>query len=195
MAQSLRESRRGSKPLGALRLVVVPPRHRGPAGAEGEVSCGVSRQAPRFHAYFSHLEGHHVLLMSRPDWEQLGRMIRPGELVEIELSPTPIAAVVQDSRVVAAVAERQSDSEVAIEVYRDDPRDAPTPVNRDRYRLWERLPSHRDYQAIVNSASTEDNANMRGFLDDHVFLVKDEMIVEHWLRELPARVRAVLRRP
>jgi len=47
-----------------------------------------------------------------------------------------------------------------VEVYRYDPVDMP-------------LPPHRDFVAMVNAASTEDNANMRGFLDDHVFFVQD----------------------
>jgi hypothetical protein len=39
--------------------------------------------------------------------------------------------------------------------------------------VWERLPPQRNLGAMVNAALTEDNANMRGFLDDHVFFVKD----------------------
>jgi hypothetical protein len=129
------------------------------------------------------------------EWEQLGRIIRPGELVEIDVSPTPIGAVMRGSRVVVVVATRQSSSEVVIEVYRYDPRDAPTnPINLDRYRVWEGLPSNQSYLDMVNSASTEDNANMRGFIEDHVFLAKDETTEGHWLPELPDRVRALLRR-
>jgi len=46
---------------------------------------------------------------------------------------------------------------------------------------------------MVNAASTEDNSNMRGFLADYVFFKKDEVTEGHWLRALPAHVRAVLR--
>jgi hypothetical protein len=151
------------------------------------------REAPRFHAYFSHLEGRQVLKMPRPAWEHLSRMVRSNEPVEITLSSTPIADVIQESQVAAAVAERQSDSEVIIEVYRHDPKDAPNSINRDRYRVWERLPAHLDYSAMVSAASTEDNTNMRGFLADYVFFKKDEVTEGHRLPELPARVRAVLR--
>jgi hypothetical protein len=151
-------------------------------------------QAPRFHADFRHLVGRQVLLMSRMEWEQLGRIIRPGKLVEIDVSPTPIGAVMRGSRVVVVVATRQSSSEVVIEVYRYDPRDAPTnPINLDRYRVWEGLPSNLNYSDMVNSASTEDKANTRGFIEDHVFLEKDETTEGHSLPELPDRVRALLR--
>src|SRR5215475_2263722 len=125
-------------------------RHRGPARAEGDVS-GLSmseigpvdhlREAPRFHAYFSHLEGRQVLTMPRREWEQLSRMIRSNEPLEITLSSTPIADVIQESQTAAVVAERQSDAEVILEVCRHDPKDAPNSINRDRYRVWERLPA------------------------------------------------------
>ncbi len=151
------------------------------------------RQAPRFHAFFGHIEARQVLLMSRRDWERLAQL-GEGEIVEIDISTTPIARVAEDSRVEAVVAARQSDYEVVLEVFRNDPQDAPTPVNVDRYGVWERLPPHRNYVEMVNSASTEDNANMRRFLEDHVFLVKDEVTDGHRLPELPLHVRAVLRR-
>jgi hypothetical protein len=150
-------------------------------------------QAPRFHAYFRHLLGRQVLLMARVEWEELKRAIQPGELVRIDLRPTPLASVMSGSSVLAVVAERLSPSEVVIEVYRNDPKDAPTLIHRDTYRAWEQLPAHLDSRTMVISASTEDNANMRGFIDDHVFLTRDDISDGHWLSELPERVRAVLR--
>jgi hypothetical protein len=47
---------------------------------------------------------------------------------------------------------------------------------------------------MVNTASTEDNANMRGFLNDHVFMVKEPPDSEHRLAEVPSRVRAIVRK-
>ena len=154
---------------------------------------GAVRQAPRFHAFVSRLERRQVLLMPRSDWNRLAQ-IAAGEIVEIDLSATPISRVARSSHVEAVIALRHSPSEVTLEVFRNDPNDAPTPINVERYRVWERPPAHWSYLDIVNAASTEDNANMRGFLDDHVFLVKDTVQEGHWLAELPSRVRAVLRR-
>jgi hypothetical protein len=152
------------------------------------------RQAPKFCAYFQHLEGRQVMRMPRTEWVRIGQ-IQTGDMVEVNLSITPMAGVAVDNRIEAVVAERHSDGEVVVDVYRYDPKDMPTPINVDRYRVWECLPPHRDYFSMVNSASTEDNSNMRGFLDDHVFLVKAEVDRnEHHLRELPPRVRDVLAR-
>jgi hypothetical protein len=52
----------------------------------------------------------------------------------------------------------------------------------------------RPFVAMVNAASTEDNANMRGFLDDHVFFVKDVVRDSHHLADLPEHVKALVRR-
>jgi len=152
------------------------------------------RQAPRFCAYFDHLEGRQVMHMPRADWMRIGE-IQVGEMVQVNLSDTPMAGVAVGSWVEGAVAERHSDGDVVVDVYRYDPKDAPRPINVDRYRVWERLPSHRDYSSMVVAASTEDNANMRGFLHDHVFLVKEEVDrVEHHLPDLPPRVKELLSR-
>src|SRR6267142_2594637 len=60
------------------------------------------RQAPRFQAYFSHIEGREVMVMSRRDWQQVSQL-REGEMTKIDLSTTPIADVARASRIEAAV--------------------------------------------------------------------------------------------
>ena len=151
------------------------------------------RQAPRFQAYFSHIEGRDVMVMSRRDWQQVNQL-REGDMAKIDLSTTPIGGVASDSRIEAAVVVRESPVEVVLEVYRYDRVDMPLPINLDRYRVWERLPPHRNVAEMINAASTEDNANMRGFLDDHVFFVKDVVRDGHHLSDLPERVKALVRR-
>ena len=151
------------------------------------------RQARGFQAWFSHLEGREVMVMSRRDWEQASRLPE-GEMDQIDLRPTPIADVTRDSRIEAAVAVRKSPVEVVVEVYRYDPVDMPCSINLDRYRVWERLPPHRNLAAMVNAASTEDNPNMRGFLDDHVFFIKDVVRNGHHLADLPEHVKVLARR-
>lgn len=148
------------------------------------------RSAPRFHAYFERIEGRSVLLMLRREWEKLSGL--QGEVVEIDLSRTPIAALAKECRLEASVAKRRSESEVLLEVYRNDPKDVPTPINVDRYTVWERLPCHHNYMEMVNSASTEDNSNMRGFLDDYVFFVKEPVSDVHWMPELPTHIQAAV---
>lgn len=47
---------------------------------------------------------------------------------------------------------------------------------------------------MVNIASTSDNSNMRGFLADHVFLVKEKAGPDHWQPDLPVEIVAVVTR-
>jgi hypothetical protein len=148
--------------------------------------------APRLWAYFQKLEGRPMFLMLRSQWDTV--KIRPGERVPIEVSNTPMARLVTAADIAAAVAERKSDYEATIAIYRRDPKDAAhaAPINVDRYLVWERVPDHRDLFAMVNSASTSDNANLRRFLADYVFLVKGRPGPDHWLPEVPIEIRAVI---
>jgi hypothetical protein len=152
------------------------------------------RQAPRFHSFFTRVEGRQVMLMLRLDWE-CHNQLREGDIAMIDLSITPIVGVTHCTRIEAAVARRESDAEIVVKVYRNDPKDVPTPINVDCYRVWERLPRHRNFFDMVKLASTEDNPNMRGFLEDHVFFLKEDVPWgEHRLPELPAQVRELLTR-
>jgi len=83
-----------------------------------------------------------------------------------------------------------------VRIYRHDPADEEkgTAINVDRYFVWERIPINRDLRTMVNTASTEINANMVGFLADHAFMVKEAPGPDHWLAELPPEVFAVVRR-
>ncbi len=149
-------------------------------------------KAPRFHAEFERLERRSVLLMRREEWERM--KAKQGEQVSIDVEKTPLSRVATEARLVAAVAERCSDYEVTVTFYREHAADAArgTPINVDRYMVWERIPNRLDFTQMVNTASTEDNANMRAFLDDHVFMVKEPPDSDHWLTEVPSRARAAV---
>jgi len=145
--------------------------------------------APRFWAHFQRVEGRPMFLMLRSQWEAVKALA--GQQVPIEISNTPMARLATRADLAATVAERKSDYEAMITIYRRNPNDA-LPINVDRYLVWERVPDHRDFSAMVNTASTSDNANMRGFLADHVFLVKEKPGPDHWLAEVPVEIVAVV---
>jgi hypothetical protein len=128
------------------------------------------------------------MLMKRPEWEQRVGMAQ-GQVAPVELTMTPIARVASEGCVLAAVAVRISETRVVIEVYRHDPKDAPTPVNVDRYSVCESFPPDLDYAAIVSLASTEDNANLRDFVGDSVYFRREEIGPGHWLADLPPHVK------
>lgn len=149
---------------------------------------GQTPQAPRFHAYLERVENRSVLIMPRAEWAQIRPM--EGTPVPVDITDTPMAAVAQRASVVATVAVQFSSSP-EIHIYRYDQRDAPTPYNLDRYSVWENLPSSRSYEQIVAAASTNDDENLRSFMRDNVFLVKQSPGPEHWLLALPSSVVAV----
>jgi len=157
--------------------------------SRGDAMTDSRFKAPRFHAWFERLEGRSVLLMSREEWDAF--RVHAYQPVPISIAQTPIAAVAARGGVAAVTAERQSAYEVQVSVYREDPKD-PSPINVDHYRVWERLPIHRDFKAMVNDATTSDDDNLWGFLDDHVFMVKEAPGPDHWLADLPMTVRAVV---
>jgi hypothetical protein len=132
-----------------------------------------------------------MFLMLRSQWE--GMKALTGQPLPIDISATPMARVAKDAELVAAVAERKSDYEAMITVYRHDPQD-PKPINVDKYLVRERIPDHRDFSTMVKSASTSANENMRHFLAVHVFLLKENAGADHWLSDLPLEISAVITR-
>jgi len=150
---------------------------------------GTIYSAPNFWAYFQKLEGRPMFRMLRSQWDSL--KVLSGKPVPIDVLKTPMARITTKAQLEAVVAERRSDYEAEITIYRRDPKDA-KPINVDKYLVWERIPDHRDLFAMVNTVSTSLNANMRGFLDESVFMVKQPRDHDHWLLELPDKVVAVI---
>lgn len=148
-------------------------------------------QAPRFHAYFGRIEDRSVLTMARDDWE--GFRVQEGTPVQLDLELTPLRGVARDASVVAATAQRSSSASCEIEIVRYDQQDEPTPYNIDRYTVHENMPSHQSFDDIVAGGSTEDNANLRQYMADHVFIVKQDAGPDHWLSEPPSSATTIFR--
>lgn len=92
----------------------------------------------------------------------------------------------------SVISQSSAGADWRIEIYRFDANDAPTPVNKDVYSVWERIQSHVDVDAVVVSASTSHNVNLESYLSDHVYLVKVEPGPDHWLPSLPSHVKVVI---
>ena len=152
-------------------------------------------QAPRFRAYVERTQGHSVLTMPRDEWEMIRADLQSGgqTLARLDVLETPLADVAHDASVIASVISRSSaGAEPEIEIYRHDPNDEPTPVNKDVYSVWEDIPSHVNFPDAVVAASTSNDANLREYLSQNVFIVKKEPDADHWLSRLPAEVSVVV---
>lgn len=158
------------------------------------VGSSTSRaDAPRLRAYLPRAEGRPVLVVPRSEWEKMG--LKPGDEFLIEVGETSLGKVANDATILATVARQYSDTSGEIVVYRDDPGDAPNPVNVDKYDVWPDLRSHRSFEKMVRSASTSVNENLEQFLDDNVFFAKRQPGDDHHLPDVPTEIRAMLSKP
>ncbi len=146
--------------------------------------------APQLRAYLCGRIG--AMLMRRLEWEQVAAL-ELGEVAPLDLVTTPIARVASAGCVLAVIAVRTSAARVMIEVYRHDPKDA-LPVNVDRHEVSELFPPDLDFGSIVVLASTEDNANSRGFRDEWVYFSREEPGLGHWLADVPAHAKPYVRK-
>ena len=147
-------------------------------------------QAPRFRAYFEHIEQRPVLHMSRSQWDQIASA--SSDPILIDVSRTPMGGVSSQASVVAAYAQRYSTATSELGIVRMDIKDAPKPYNVDKYTVWEDIPSHRSFREIVRAASTEDNQNLRSYLAANVFFVKRDPDSEHHSAAPPPVVTLLL---
>lgn len=147
--------------------------------------------APRFFAYLKRVEGRSVLTMERRVWDRF--KVQEGEPVQIDLQMTPLRGVESDASVVAATARQFSSISSEIEIVRYDQADAPTPYNVDRYTVYKDMPSHERFDEIVTGGSTSDNANLREYLAEHVFVVKQDPGPDHWMPDPPSSATTIFR--
>jgi hypothetical protein len=124
--------------------------------------------------------------MRRSAWDTIKP--RLGERVPVKVEELPISRVARDAVVLAVNAVRPTSSGADVEVYREDPKDAPKPINVDHYAVIEDLASRVDLPRLIGAASTCDNPNLRAYLQANTFFVKKQPGDDHHLPELPAYV-------
>lgn len=147
-------------------------------------------KAPRFKAYFKVHGGRSVLEMNKEDWDVC--RIDSTAPVLLRISETPMASIAQTSSLIACTAQRVATGLPTVKIYRDDPQDAPTPINVDTYSVIENITERSDFADIVKAASTKDDSNLRQYLSERVYFVKRKAGPDHWLAELPREVSILI---
>jgi len=147
-------------------------------------------EAPRFKAYFKKQGGKSVLEMNRNDWKTLN--IDSTTPVLLSVRDTPMASVAQTSSLLACTAHRMASGLPIVNIYRSDPKDAPTPVNKDTYSVIEDITQRDDFGDIIKAASTQEDPNLRQYLSERIYLVKRNPGPDHWLTELPTDVSVLI---
>jgi hypothetical protein len=148
--------------------------------------------APRFESWWGNVERSHVLVMKRADWD--AAVGTANVSVNLDITGTRLAGVARDATVVAAVAHSFAPATAEVSIYRNDPKDGTTPINKDDYDVWTDLQQHPNLSQMIATASTSDNPNFRAYCAEHVFLVKRKPGDDHWLEELPQPVKAILKK-
>jgi len=149
-----------------------------------------SNQAPRFHAMLRQYENSSVLTMAASEWNSAVSV--PDKYVELDISVTPMSEVERKAGLLASVAIRHSTGTGQVEIYRDDPRDAPHDVNADFFTVIENISEHPRFDRIVSDASTEVNDNLKTYIRNTVFLIPQPKDERHWSTGLPTHVTAVM---
>lgn len=146
--------------------------------------------APRLIHYLGKIEGVDIIRMPRSEWHDL--VGHEGTPIAFDVRSTPMRGVSDVASVIGTMAHQFTPNTARVSIYRDDPQDAPNRINVDNYKVWTDLSGYPSFSNIIQSASTSYDENMKTFLEDNVFLVKEERGSDHWMETLPSSVYLVL---
>ena len=153
-----------------------------------------SAQAPRFEFYVTkrHFKGRSVFTWPKDQWDSISGQEK--QLVLMDVTATPMSGVAADAPVLACVAEKYASHDGQISIYRYDSADGSTPINKDSYKVWrgETLKNITNLDELAIACGTCADTNLYQFLDQKVFLVKEEPGDDHWLSKLPESVQVLI---
>jgi hypothetical protein len=154
----------------------------------------LSPNAPRFHTLWENREGRRIFIMKKDEWNSV--KTNKGNLFKLDLEQVasfPMGGVASQPGFLSAVASSTGE-EVKMTIYREDPKDFPTPINVDIYTIWESFPSQvlTNRSEMIQTADTNADVNFEVYEEDHIFIVKEDAGEGHWLGELPSSVVALI---
>lgn len=148
-------------------------------------------EAPRLLHYWGRTEGADILSMRRSEWQDL--VGNEGKAVAFDVRSTPMRGVSDVASVIGTIAHQFTPDTARVSIYRDDPKDAPNRINVDHYEVWTDLSGHPRLPHMVEAASTSYDENMKTYIQENVFLVKEKPGSDHWMSTLPSSVYVVLK--
>lgn len=146
--------------------------------------------AARLMHYWGRSEGVDILSMRRSEWHDL--VGNQGKPIAFDVRSTPMRGISDVSSVIGTIAQEFTPVTARVSIYRDDPKDAPNRINVDHYRVWTDLSGYPGFSNMIESASTSYNENMKTFIQDNVFLVKEKPGSDHWMTTLPSSIYVIL---
>jgi hypothetical protein len=133
--------------------------------------------------------------MKKSDWESIRSKRGDLFLLDLEqLESFPIGRIASHPGTVAASVSFTGEK-VQMTIYREDPGDDPFPINTDSYTIWESFPSHilTNRDEMIRTADTNADLNFQRYEEDHIFIIKEDAGQDHWLKELPSCVVALVK--
>ena len=118
-------------------------------------------KAPRLQAYLEKTQGVSAFAVPRSQWRSL--QVNSTQLIEIDVEATPMHGVASRGSLIAVVASQTSTGGGRVSIYRNDPKDSPTPVNVDHYSVWTDLASHSQIEEFAVAASTSVDPNLEQY--------------------------------
>lgn len=157
---------------------------------------GSTAKAPRFESYInrSHFGDRSVFTWPKNQWDAISGP--PEQTVLLDVTETPMSSVAAQASVLACEAMKYASSDGRILIYREDLADGSTPINKDSYSVWqgESLKSLPNIEQLALACGTSADPNLYRFLEENVFVVKEEPGNDHWLSELPESVQIKLQK-
>lgn len=147
--------------------------------------------APRLMHYWGRIEGVDILSMRQSEWHDL--VGHEGKPIAFDVRSTPMRSISDVASVIGTIAHQFTPDSARVSIYRDDPKDAPSRINVDHYKVWTDVSGHHGFANMIQAASTSYNDNMKTFIQDNVFLVKERPGPDHWMTTLPSSVYLVLK--
>lgn len=153
-------------------------------------------KAARFESYInrSHFGDRSVFTWPKNQWDAICGP--PEQTVLIDVKETPMSSVAAKASVLACEAMKYTSSDGRILVYREDLADGSTPINKDTYsvRQGKSFKSLPNIEQLALACGTSADPNLYRFLEENVFIIKEESDNDHWLSELPESVQIKLQK-
>ncbi len=143
---------------------------------------------PRFTFYLQKTKGNSIFWMKKSDWDHIHGTRK--ELVKISIEETPLKNIGFEEEFLAAIYNRRGNE---IQIYRNDAKDYPLSINKDKYSVVDDIQKTEDISEIIVAGSTCDNENLRDFLKNHILLIKCNRGKDHWLKSIPFEIDAIIR--
>jgi hypothetical protein len=150
----------------------------GVTGDSAAAKVSTSAQAPKVRAQTGSVGGRRVFTMARAEWERLRAY--EGTFVQIDLERAPTGGVAESASMIASLAAEYLVHTAQIEIWRYSEKGQPTPYNVQEYLVLEDLTRRVNLPMFAERASTEDSPNLRKYLREHVFIVREQPDKGRW---------------